>query len=66
MIKQSLLTPTATPLHKLVRVSLSNKTVVFKKKMLTEERDNSENRSPFSCHQTNKIVILNQSPDLKS
>lgn len=37
LIKQSILSPIATPLHQLVRVSLSNKTVVFKKRLLTEE-----------------------------
>lgn len=66
MIKQSILAPIASPLHKLVRVSLSNKAVVFKKKMITEERADHENIAPLLCHQTNKIVIFNQSPRLKS
>ena len=36
LIKQSILGPVTTPLHQLVRVSLSNKTVVFKKRLISE------------------------------
>ena len=34
-IKQTVLTPSNSPLHQLVRMSLSNKTVIFKKRLLT-------------------------------
>jgi len=65
-VKQSLLLNNNTPLHQYVRMSFSNKTVVYKKRLVNEDRYNRENVVPVSVHQSNQILIVNSSPRLKT
>lgn len=64
LIRESFIVQNSTPLHRYVRISFSNKTVVYKKRVFCQdkrEQGERENMTP-QCHQSDKIVIMKQSP----
>lgn len=64
LTRESFIVQNSTPLHRYVRISFSNKTVVYKKRVFCQdkgEQGERENLTP-QCHQSDKIVIMKQSP----